>query len=145
MGNFEPSIESFEFLINKNINPEELNSKPFPFLLANTFEDKIFKDSINDFQFEWKYDGIRIQLIKRSGNVSLWTRGQELVNESFPELVEKMSYIKDDFVLDGELLVWNFKEQLACDFSLLQKRINRKSPTRSIQKNIQLFLLLMIF
>ena len=74
-----------------------------------------------------------MQLIKRSGNVSLWTRGQELVNESFPELVEKMSYIKDDFVLDGELLVWNFKEQIAFDFSFLQKRINRKSPTKSIQ------------
>ena len=74
-----------------------------------------------------------MQLIKRSGNVSLWTRGQELVNESFPELVEKMSYIKDDFVLDGELLVWNFKEQIAFDFTFLQKRINRKSPTRSIQ------------
>ena len=75
-----------------------------------------------------------MQLIKRSGNVSLWTRGQELVNESFPELVEKMSHIKDDFVLDGELLVWNFKEQIPFDFSLLQKRINRKSPTRSIQR-----------
>ena len=133
MGDFKPSIDSYEFLINKNINLQELNSKPFPFLLANTIEDKIFKHSINDFQFEWKYDGIRMQLIKRSGNVSLWTRGQELVNESFPELVEKMSHIKDDFVLDGELLVWNFKEQIAFDFSLLQKRINRKSPTRSIQ------------
>jgi len=133
MGNFEPSIDSYEFLINKNINLQELNSKPFPFLLANTIEDKIFKNSINDFQFEWKYDGIRMQLIKRSGNVSLWTRGQELVNESFPELVEKMSHIKDNYVLDGELLVWNFKEQIAYDFSLLQKRINRKSPSRSIQ------------
>jgi len=134
MGNFKPSTDSYEFLVNKNINLQELNSKPFPFLLANTIEDKIFKHSINDFQFEWKYDGIRMQLIKRSGNVSLWTRGQELVNESFPELVEKMSHIKDDFVLDGELLVWNFKKQIAFDFSLLQKRINRKSPTRSIQK-----------
>ena len=110
MGDFKPSIDSYEFLINKNINLQELNSKPFPFLLANTIEDKIFKNSINDFQFEWKYDGIRIQVIKRSGNLSLWTRGQELVNKSFPELLEKMSSIKDDFVLDGELLVWNFKD-----------------------------------
>ena len=92
MGNFKPSVDSYNFLINKDINLQELNSKPFPFLLANTIEDKIFKQSINDFQFEWKYDGIRIQLIKRSGKVSLWTRGQELVNESFPELVETVSY-----------------------------------------------------
>ena len=119
-----------------NIDEEIISHRlmgDFTFLLANTFEDKIFKHSINDFQFEWKYDGIRIQLIKRSGNVSLWTRVQALVNESFPELVEKMSYINDNFVLDGELLVWNFKEQIAFDFSFLQKRINRKSPPRSIQ------------
>ena len=133
MGDFKPSVDSYEFLINKKIKLEELNSKPFPFLLANTFEDRIIKNSINDFQFEWKYDGIRIQLVKRSGNISLWTRGQELVNESFPELVDKMSNIKDDFVLDGELLVWDFQEQIALNFSFLQKRINRKSPTRSIQ------------
>ena len=139
MGDFKPSIDSYNLLFNKNINLEELNSKPFPFLLANTFEDKIRNYSIKDFQFEWKYDGIRIQLIKRSGNISLWTRGQELVNESFPELVKKMSYIKDDFVLDGELLVWNFKEQIAFDFSFLQKRINRKSPTRSIQIKYPIF------
>ena len=75
----------------------------------------------------------------------MWSRGQELVNESFPELVEKMSYIKDDFVLDGELLVWNFKEQIALDFSFLQKRINRKSPTRSVQIKYPIILLLMIF
>ncbi len=133
MGDLKPSIDSYEFLINKTINIEELNYKPFPFLLANTFEDKIFKHSINDYQFEWKYDGIRIQLIKRIGNLSLWTRGQELVNESFPELIEKMSTIKDDFVLDGELLVWNFKDQIAMDFSYVQKRINRKSPSKSIK------------
>ena len=134
MGDFKPSINAYKFLVNRQINLKELNSKPFPFLLANTFEDKIFKDSINDFQFEWKYDGIRIQIIKRSGNVSLWTRGQELVNKSFPELVEEMLNIIDDFVLDGELLVWNFNDQIAMDFSFMQKRINRKSPTKSIQK-----------
>jgi len=139
MGDFKPSIDSYNLLFNKNINLEELNSKPFPFLLANTFEDKIRNYSIQDFQFEWKYDGIRIQLIKRSGNISLWTRGQELVNESFPELVKNMSCIKDDFVLDGELLAWNFKEQIPFDFSFLQKRINRKSPTRSIQIKYPIF------
>ena len=97
---------------------------------------KIIDKSTNDFQFEWKWDGIRIQLIKRSGKVSIWTRGQDLVNKSFPELVEKISSIKDDFVIDGELLVWDFKQNLPLNFSLLQKRINRKAPSRSIQKTL---------
>ena len=136
MGDFIPSEESYKLLIDKKINPSELNYKPYPFLLANTFEKKIIDKSTNDFQFEWKWDGIRIQLIKRSGKVSIWTRGQDLVNKSFPELVEKISSIKDDFVIDGELLVWDFKQSLPLNFSLLQKRINRKAPTRSIQKSL---------
>ena len=136
MGDFNPSCEAYEFLINKKVKLEELNYKPYPFLLANRFEKKILKESINDFQFEWKWDGIRIQLIKRSGKVSIWTRGQDLVNKSFPELIEKISFIKDDFVIDGELLVWDFKEAIPMNISLLQKRINRKAPSRSIQNNL---------
>ncbi len=136
MGNFVPSAKSYKFLINEKIVLEELNYKPYPFLLASTFEKKVSEESISNFQFEWKWDGIRIQLIKRSGKVSLWTRGEDLVNKSFPELVEKTFFIKDDFVIDGELLVWNFKEELPMNFSLLQKRINRKSPSKLIQNNL---------
>ncbi len=135
MGNYEPSVKSYKFLINNKIDLRELNYKPYPFLLANTFEKKVSELSINDFQFEWKWDGIRIQLIKRLGKVSIWTRGQDLVNNSFPELEENTLSIKDDFVIDGELLIWNFKDQLPMNFSLLQKRINRKAPSKSIQKN----------
>ena len=136
MGDYYPSSESYELLINKKINASELNYKPYPFLLANTFEKKITDKSINDYQFEWKWDGIRIQLIKRGGEVSIWTRGQDLVNKSFPELVKKISAIKDDFVIDGELLVWDFNKGLPMNFSLLQKRINRKAPSKSIQKKL---------
>ena len=133
MGDFNPSIQSYESLIDKKINQKELTYKPYPFLLANPFEEKIKEDEIKDYQFEWKWDGIRIQLIKRLGNLSIWTRGQELVNESFPELLKKISYIKDDFVLDGELLVWDFKEKVPLNFSFLQKRINRIAPSKLIQ------------
>ncbi len=134
MGNFTPSIKSYKLLTDKQINNRELNCKPFPFLLANSFEEKIFDSPIYDFQFEWKWDGIRIQLIKRLGKISIWTRGQELVNESFPELVENLACIKDDFVIDGELLVWDFKKEIPMNFAYLQKRINRKSPSKSVQK-----------
>ena len=133
MGKFNPSIKSYELLIDKKTNQKELNYKPFPFLLANTFEDKILKNPVKNYQFEWKWDGIRIQLIKRMGVLSIWSRGQELLNESFPELIEKMKYINDDFVLDGELLVWDLKEEIPMNFSFLQKRINRIAPTKSIQ------------
>ena len=136
MGNFKPSIESYELLIKKEIIQEELNYKPFPFLLASNYEKKISESSITNFQFEWKWDGIRIQLIKREGNVSIWSRGQELINQSFPELEEKTLNIKEDFVMDGELLVWNFQFMMPMNFSYLQKRINRKNPSKSLQKNL---------
>ena len=136
MGNFKPSIESYELLIKKEIIQEELNYKPFPFLLASNYEKKISESSITNFQFEWKWDGIRIQLIKREGNVSIWSRGQELINQSFPELEEKTLNIKEDFVMDGELLVWNFQFMMPMNFSYLQKRINRKKPSKSLQKNL---------
>ena len=136
MGDFNPSAISYKFLINNKIDLKELNYKPYPFLLANTFEKKVSKEGINDFQFEWKWDGIRIQLIKRFGKVSIWTRGQDLVNKSFPELVDNTLFIKDDFVIDGEILVWDFIKELPMNFSLLQKRINRKTPSKSIQKNL---------
>ena len=55
MGDFKPSIDSYEFLINKNINLQELNSKPFPFLLANTIEDKIFNSNNEFFQLEFLF------------------------------------------------------------------------------------------
>ena len=133
MGEFIPSVESYNLLTSKKINPSELTYKPYPFLLAHTFEKKIIETSIKNFQFEWKWDGIRIQLIKRSGKVSIWTRGQDLVNKSFPELEENTLFIKDDFVMDGELLVWDFTQGVPLNFSLLQKRINRKNPSKSIQ------------
>ena len=142
MGDFEPSAKSYKFLINKKVNLEELNYKPYPFLLSNTFEKKISEETINNFQFEWKWDGIRIQLIKRLGKVSIWTRGQDLVNQSFPELVENTLFIKDDFVIDGELLIWDFKRNIPMNFSLLQKRINRKSPSKSIQHNLPIIFII---
>ena len=142
MGDFEPSSKSYKFLISNKIDLEELNYKPYPFLLANTFEKKITEESINNFQYEWKWDGIRIQLIKRLGKVSIWTRGQDLVNRSFPELVENTLFIKDDFVIDGELLVWNFADELPMNFSFLQKRINRKSPSKSIQNNFPIIFII---
>ena len=135
MGEFKPSTETFKFLTNKKLDLKELNYKPYPFQLANTLEEKIKKFDVNEYNFEWKWDGIRSQLIKRSNNISIWTRGEELVNNSFPELIPIIKSIPDDFVLDGEILVWNLNKNIPNDFSFLQKRLGRKSPSSKIQKD----------
>jgi len=137
MGDFEPIEETYIFLINPKIEKKDLDFKPYPFQLANTFDEKIKETtSINQFQFESKWDGIRSQIIKRSNNISIWTRGEELVNKTFPELIKIMSNFKNDFVLDGEILIWDEHKNLPKDFSLLQKRLGRKSPSTKIQKDL---------
>jgi len=137
MGDLEPNEETYTSLINKKLDQKELTCKPYPFQLANTFDGKI-KDStsINQYQFESKWDGIRSQIIKRSNNISIWTRGEELVNKTFPELIKIISEFKNDFVLDGEILIWDASKNRPQNFSFLQKRLGRKSPSLKIQKDL---------
>ena len=137
MGDFEPIEETYIFLINKKLEQKELSYKPYPFQLANTFDEKLKETtSINQYQFESKWDGIRSQIIKRSNNISIWTRGEELVNKTFPELIKIISDFKNDFVLDGEILIWDENKNCPKDFSILQKRLGRKSPSLKIQKDL---------
>jgi len=137
MGNFEPTEETYIFLINKTLEKKELAYKPYPFQLANTFDKNIKETTlINQFQFESKWDGIRSQIIKRSNNISIWTRGEELVNKTFPELINIITDLKNDFVVDGEILIWDENKNCPKDFSLLQKRLGRKSPSKKIQKDL---------
>ena len=137
MGELEPIEETYMFLINQKLEQKELDYKPYPFQLANTF-DEIIKEtiSVDKYQFESKWDGIRSQIIKRSNNISIWTRGEELVNKTFPELIKIISHFKNDFVLDGEILIWDDNKNRPKNFSLLQKRLGRKSPSLKIQKDL---------
>ncbi len=137
MGDFEPIEETYIFLINKKLEQRELAYKPYPFQLANTFDEKIKETtSIKQYHFESKWDGIRSQIIKRANNISIWTRGEELVNKTFPELIKIISDLKNDFVVDGEILIWDENKNMPEDFSLLQKRLGRKSPSIKIQNDL---------
>ncbi len=137
MGDFEPIEETYIFLINQKLEQRELAYKPYPFQLANTFDEKIKEtSSVNQYQFESKWDGIRSQIIKRTNDISIWTRGEELVNKTFPELIKVISHLKNDFVVDGEILIWDENKNIPKDFSFLQKRLGRKSPSIKIQKDL---------
>ena len=80
---------------------------------------------------EWKYDGIRGQVVKRGGRVWIWSRGEELVTERFPEIVAAASDLPDGTVLDGEIVVWKGDGKPA-PFALLQQRIGRKTLTKKV-------------
>jgi len=134
IGNWNINEISFEDLLNgEHINYD--NSKPYPFCLAYALEKELdHLGDINDWQIEYKWDGIRGQLIKRNDEVFIWSRGEELVTEQFPELVEILKDFKQDFVIDGEILA--IKDNAVLLFNDLQKRLNRKNVTKKLLEDV---------
>ncbi len=133
MGNWSPITTTFEKLILAK-SPEDDLSRPYPFCLAHPIEDEV--ESLGDpgeWLIEWKWDGIRGQLIKRKGEVYLWSRGEELITEKFPELAEAGLNLPPGTVVDGEILP--FKDDAPLPFGQLQTRIGRKSLTKKILKD----------
>lgn len=114
-------------------------SKPYPFCLAYPIEDleKNLQD-ISLWQIEYKWDGIRGQIIKRKDEVFIWSRGEELINSQFPELISAIQELEGDFVIDAEILPYLNGEIL--NFSKLQKRLNRKNLTTKILEEIPVIL-----
>lgn len=134
MGKWTVDDVDFEELIQgTNINPD--NSKPYPFCLAYPLEkEPTDLGDLEEWQAEFKWDGIRGQFIKRNDEVFIWSRGEELVNPQFPELVEALSKLEGNFVLDGEILA--VKEDEVLNFNELQKRLNRKTISAKMMKEI---------
>lgn len=127
-----PSAASFAALISRDISPLQDAGQPYPFFLAHPLQLPLaeFDTALGptaDWQVEWKYDGIRAQLVKRASQVWIWSRGEELVTERFPEVVALAQRLPDGTVLDGELLAWQDGATQPAPFALLQKRINRKT------------------
>ena len=134
MGKWNPEEVTFNELITaENINPD--NSKPYPFCLAYPLE-KETKELGNPEEWivEYKWDGIRGQIIRRNDEVFIWSRGEELVSDQFPEVVETVQTMKGDFVIDGEILAVNNAKVL--NFNELQKRLNRKTLTKKMLNEI---------
>ena len=130
MGDWQPDQVTFQELILSKNKSDDL-SKPYPFYLAYSVDKELEElGSISKWQVEWKWDGIRGQIIHRMGEVFIWSRGEELVTEKFPELAEMALKLPDGSVLDGEIL--SFKEGKPLPFSFLQTRIGRKNLSRKI-------------
>jgi DNA ligase-1 len=107
--------------------------QPYPFFLAHALQvEPGSLGPVGDWLVEWKYDGIRAQLVKRAGQVWIWSRGEQLVTERFPEVAQAAAALPDGTVLDGELLAWKPGEAQPAPFQLLQQRIGRKTVGRKL-------------
>ncbi|HEY3249842.1 MAG TPA: ATP-dependent DNA ligase [Ignavibacteria bacterium] len=133
MGNWHPDKTTFDMLVHGDSAYEDI-SKPYPFYLAYQLEGEP-KDlgSPADWQAEWKWDGIRGQIIFRKGELFIWSRGEDLVTNKFPELEGLNQLLPEGTVIDGEILCWSGTKPLS--FNVLQTRIGRKNLSPKILKD----------
>jgi DNA ligase 1 len=121
---------------------EEASGQPYPFFLAHALQEPPQTlGAVSDWLVEWKYDGIRAQLVKRHSQVWLWSRGEELLTERFPEVVAAASSWPDGTVVDGELLVWREGAAAPSSFKDLQPRITRKNLSKKLLASTPVVLL----
>lgn len=127
MGNWNPLETDYTALVAGGAD----YSKPYPFCLAYPIDKPVEElGPPGEWQAEWKWDGIRGQIVKRGNELFIWSRGEELVTPQFPELQLLMEYLPDGVVIDGEILA--VKDGQVLSFSHLQKRLNRKTISRKL-------------
>jgi DNA ligase-1 len=130
MGDFIPSAAAWGSLLAAPSAGTLPASRPYPFQLACPLEpDRLAGWEPSAWLAEWKWDGIRAQLIRRSGEAFLWSRGEELINTSFPDLLTPAAGLPEGTVLDGEVLVWPPGESRPRSFNELQRRLGQRRPS----------------
>jgi DNA ligase 1 len=131
MGGWTPGTTTWDDLTAPAATPGA--AQPYPFALASPLEDgaQALGDPA-DWLAEWKWDGIRGQIIARPGTFALWSRGEELMTDRFPDLAPLGRVLPPGTVLDGEVLAWDAAADLPLPFAALQTRIGRKSVPKSV-------------
>ncbi len=134
MGQWEPSAAWFTTLVGTETTDADW-SRPYPFFLAHPLTENVSTlGDVSEWQAEWKWDGIRAQLVRRRGRTLLWSRGEELLAGRFPEIEAAAEWLPNGTVLDGELLAW--REGKPLPFSELQRRINRKTVGKKLLTDV---------
>jgi DNA ligase-1 len=120
------------------LSPDETaadSRRPYPFFLASPLDDEVASlGDIGDWQAEWKWDGMRAQLVRRGDDAAIWSRGEELMNEAFPEIATAALTLPPGTVLDGELLAVRQRQLLP--FAALSRRASRRRVTKQVLAEI---------
>lgn len=136
MGSWDATPEFWERLVSADAGEAEAG-RPYPFYLASPIDphaaigDQL--GDVRDWLIEWKWDGIRAQIIKRAGEVTVWSRGDENLTERFPEVTDAAARLADGTVLDAELVCWDGERVLP--FAVLQRRIGRKVLSAAVLRD----------
>ncbi len=130
MGNWTPDTTTYHDLVEAEMAGADA-SRPYPFYHAYALEDEPSQlGEPAEWRAEWKWDGIRGQLILRDGQHFVWSRGEELMTDRFPELARSIDFLPDGTVIDGEILAWDGEKPMP--FNALQKRIGRKTVPKKL-------------
>ncbi len=128
LGFTSPTPGFMQTLLARGPQPGD-TTLPYPFFLASALEgDPAALGAIDDWLLEWKWDGIRVQLIRRGNEIVLWSRGEERMDGRFPEIEADLARLAHDAVIDGELLAWRGEDEKPLPFTALQTRIQRRKP-----------------
>jgi DNA ligase 1 len=139
MGDWMPTAEWFESVRSREETTED-RSKPYPFFLASPLDgDAAALGPTSEWILEWKWDGIRAQLVKRDGAIHLWSRGEEIITHRFPEIVAAATHLPDGTVLDAEVLA--FRDERPLPFSALQQRIGRQKQVAQMARAVPVVLM----
>ncbi len=139
MGSWQPTAEFYQRLLAAE-SADTDTSRPYPFFLAHPLEgEPASLGNPQDWHAEWKWDGIRAQLVRREGLTFLWTRGEELVTERYPEIAAAAAALPDGTVLDGEIVAW--KQGAVLPFGQLQRRIGRKTLSNKLVAEVPVALM----
>ncbi|MEP6989923.1 MAG: ATP-dependent DNA ligase [bacterium] len=138
-GHWSPTAESFASLVATDSSDAD-RSRPYPFYLAYALEGDIESHGdATDWQAEWKWDGIRAQVIRRDGATWIWTRGGDLATDRFPEIATAAAQLPDGTVIDGEIMPW--KDEAPLPFAQLQRRIGRRKLGPKILADVPVVLI----
>lgn len=141
MGEWEPTTLFYHQLIDPD-ESETAISKPYPFFLANPLKE--LPESLGRFDewiAEWKWDGIRAQTIRRDDKTFIWSRGEDLVTQQFPEVAQAANQLPDGTVIDGEILGWDEANEKPLPFSQLQRRLGRKQLGKKLLGEVPVVML----
>lgn len=138
MGNWDPNKITFQELVLEE-NESDFLSKPYPFYLAYAIEGAVQDlGDVNDWSAEHKWDGIRSQVILRNNELFVWSRGEELVTDKYPEFQAFVGVVPNGTVIDGEILPYPNEE--IGTFNDLQTRIGRKIVSKALLKKVPVIL-----
>lgn len=140
MGDWTPRTTTYGDLVLSAATAND-PGKPYPFALAHPLDDP--PDTLgapDDWLIEWKWDGIRAQLLRRTGTLHVWSRGEDLMTDRFPDLAACVDFLPDGTVIDGEILAWDHARDRPQPFSALQRRLGRKTVSRKLLAEVPVVL-----